>query len=341
MKRANGTGSIVRLKGNRRRPYAVKVSGRDRDGYVVQRVLSYHATAREAQAALEEYNRRAAAGQAPRVDMMAWTVGQVYEAWSARAYGKLGRASVASHRAAWGRVRRYEAETFRRVTLDMWQAVLDDDERRGLSQSSIHNDAALIRALCSYAMERDIIGKDYSAYLDIPTVAAKYHKGAFDDLQLARLEQLAAQDHPGAGSALIMCYTGFRVSELLSLGPFSYHPEAGGYLTGGVKTEAGRDRVVPVHPKIARYVQAWVAAYPHLSPQRYRAALFAPLAQALGVPEATPHWCRHTFATRLHAAGVDELTIKQLLGHSIKGDVTAGYIHPGVEALARELRKLA
>lgn len=55
MRRANGTGSVTKLSGNRRRPYAVKVSFRDQYGVIRQRVLSYHAKAAEAQAALDEY----------------------------------------------------------------------------------------------------------------------------------------------------------------------------------------------------------------------------------------------------------------------------------------------
>ncbi|MFQ9917460.1 MAG: hypothetical protein ACLRWQ_14705 [Flavonifractor plautii] len=78
MRRANGTGSIVKLSGNRRRPYLVKISARDKDGYVRQVALSYHAKLQEAQDALEEYNRKAAAGQTPSADMLSWTVEQVY-----------------------------------------------------------------------------------------------------------------------------------------------------------------------------------------------------------------------------------------------------------------------
>ena len=58
MKRANGTGSIVHLPGRRRRPWAVRVSGRGESGRVVQRLVSYHERAADAQSALEEYNRR-------------------------------------------------------------------------------------------------------------------------------------------------------------------------------------------------------------------------------------------------------------------------------------------
>ena len=42
MKRANGTGTLVKLSGNRRRPYAVRVPGRNERGRVIQRTLSYH-----------------------------------------------------------------------------------------------------------------------------------------------------------------------------------------------------------------------------------------------------------------------------------------------------------
>ena len=231
MRRANGTGSIVKLSGNRRRPYIVKISARDKDGYVRQVALSYHAKLQEAQEALEEYNRKAAAGQTPSADMLSWTVEQVYTAWSEREYPRSGKSSVASHKASWNqRVSRYAARKMRSVTLDEWQAILDEGEDEGRSQSSINNDAILIRALHAYAMKRDIIGKDYSRYLDIPTVDIKVKKGALNDLQLAKLEELARAGFPGASEAMVLCYTGLRISEFLSLTPFAYRSEDGGYL---------------------------------------------------------------------------------------------------------------
>ena len=68
MRRANGTGTITRLSGDRRRPYAVRVPCIDRRGHIQQKYLSYHASAREAQQALDEYNRQAANGIAPPPD---------------------------------------------------------------------------------------------------------------------------------------------------------------------------------------------------------------------------------------------------------------------------------
>lgn len=342
MRRANGTGSIVKLSGNRRRPYLVKISARDKDGYVRQVALSYHAKLQEAQEALEEYNRKAAAGQTPSADMLSWTVEQVYTAWSEREYPRSGKSSVASHKASWNqRVSRYAARKMRSVTLDEWQAILDEGEDEGRSQSSINNDAILIRALHAYAMKRDIIGKDYSRYLDIPTVDIKVKKGALNDLQLAKLEELARAGFPGASEAMVLCYTGLRISEFLSLTPFAYRSEDGGYLQCGVKSAAGRDRIIPIHPKISAYVQQWLSAEKGMSSDRYRISVFTPVVEQLGIPEATPHWCRHTFATLLSRSGVDEIKVKLLLGHSLKGNVTATYIHPTPADLAKEVKKLA
>lgn len=351
MRRPNGTGTIVKLSGNRRRPYVVRVAARDKYGYVIQRALSYHETVPQAQLALDEYNRRRTEGAAPAPDKLAMTVQQVFDAWSSREYRKLRPASIASHNAAWNkRVSRYANRKMRDVSLDEWQTILDGDEDRGLSQSLINNDAILIKALYGYSMERDIVGKDYSKYLDIPSVDPKRKKGAFSDLQMAKLEQMAADGFPWADTVLILCYTGFRISEFLSLTQFSYHSEDGGYLQGGTKTDAGRDRIVPIHPKIRPYLLRWLEKrtdsiiskdgrpVPHYW---YRETAFPPIAAALGAPEATPHWCRHTFATRMHAAGVDELSRKWLLGHSTKQDTTAQYTHETIAVLAREIQRLA
>lgn len=351
MKRANGTGSVVKLSGNRRRPWAVKVSGRNEYGHVIQKIVSYHEKASEAQLALDEYNRARASGAAPAVAKMSLTVGDVFEAWKAREYRKLKPASISSHNAAWNkRVSRFATRKMRDMTLDEWQSLLDEDEDSGLSQSSINNDALLIKALYNYAMERDIVGKDYAKYLDIPSVGAKRPRDALNDLQLAQLTQLAADGFPWADTALMLCYTGFRVSEFLQLTRFSYHPEDGGYLQGGLKTEAGKNRIVPIHPKIKPYLSAWLEkggdtiicsnSGKSILPISYR-EYFHPVAERLGVPDATPHWCRHTFATRLHFSKADPLTVKWLMGHSTKSDITAHYTHDTIGVLKEAILLLA
>lgn len=355
MRRANGTGTVVKLPGNRRQPYQVKISYHDEFGQLKQKPYGYYAKAAEAQAALEEYNRKKALGQAPKPGELSITVQQVYDAWSERTYKKLeakgSKQSIVSHKASWKkRVSVYADRKFRDVALDEWQAILDRCEEEDLSQSTINNAAILIKALHSYCMERDIIGKDYSQFLDIPTVDIKNPRGALNDLQLQQLSDLAASGFPWADTALMLCYTGFRVNAFLDLTPMSYHPN-GQYLYGGNKSENGKNRIVPVHPRIRPYLERWLAkggeniiCLDHGKRPSYsffRTTVFPPVMERLGMSEATPHWCRHTFSTRLYAAEVEELTIKWLMGHSTKSDVTAGYTHPELPTLTAAVRKLA
>ena len=206
----------------------------------------------------------------------------------------------------------------------------------------------LMSALYSYAMMRDIINKDYSAYVELPTVGAKYKKGAFSEVQVKKLEKMAAEGFPWADTALILCYTGFRIGELLDLTPFSYDAKAQ-TLTGGKKTAAGINRIVPVHPVIQPYITKRLSQRgdyiicgldaKKIPGNKYRAH-FEAIVSELGMPEATPHWCRHTFASRLYAAGVDALTSKRLLGHANK-DVTEGYTHTDLEQLKTAILLLA
>lgn len=138
MRRPNGYGTVTKLSGTRRCPYAVRVPCINRRGHVQQKYLSYHATAGEAQRALDEYTRQAAGGLAPPPDKLSVTLADVYGLWSARKYQKAGPASVSSYKASWGRLRALGGRHMRELTLDELQAVIDRDEKAGLSKSSIH-----------------------------------------------------------------------------------------------------------------------------------------------------------------------------------------------------------
>lgn len=343
MRRANGTGTITRLSGDRRRPYAVRVPCIDRRGHIQQKYLSYHASAREAQQALDEYNRQAANGIAPPPDKLQTTLADVYALWSARKYAKAGPSSVASYKASWARLCTLGSRHMRDITLDELQAIIDRDQKNGLSKSSIQNDKTLMTALFRFAMERDIVMKDYSAFVEMPTVGAKFEKGAFTDEQLRQIEQLSADGFPYADTVLILCYTGFRVTEFLTLKPDAYDPQKD-TLCGGLKTDAGRNRIVPVHPKIKPCLQSYlkrggktIICTPDgkpISSNKYRSAYFQPVMRQLGTEQATPHWTRHTFASLLHAAGAPELDIKRLMGHADK-NVTEHYTHLTIDNLRK------
>lgn len=339
MKRPNGYGTITKLSGARRKPYAVRVAQRDEKGRIVQRYLSFHATQKEAWEALESYVRKRKGGEAPAPESLGVTLREVYELWSARKYEGAGKSLIGGYRASWKRVSRYALTPVRNIGVDQWQAIVDDAERGGLSKAAIDSDIKLIHALCAYAMERDWIIKDYSQFVRLPSIPPKHEKGAFSLQEIDELEAMARAGAPGADAALVLCYTGWRITEFLQLTPASYDPLEK-TLTGGIKTKAGKNRIVPIHPRIQPYIDRWLArGEPYLytwgqsrGDGSFRRTLFRPLMERLRRPAATPHWCRHTFASLLHSANAKELNIKRLMGHSDK-DVTEHYTHISLEEL--------
>ena len=54
-----------------------------------------------------------------------------------------------------------------------------------------------------------------------------------------------------------------------------------------------------------------------------------------GATRVRPHRLRHTFATELATAGIDVLTLRELMGHA-SPETTAAYVHLSAETLAAE-----
>lgn len=350
MKRANGTGSISNLGPGRRKPYAVKESYRDDDGILHQRVLGTFRTRSEAQQWLECYNADKLRGLAPPPGALSVTIGQLWDAWSARELADAGASKRKNYTAPWDRrLSKYSARKIREMRTDDWQEIIDADVRAGLSSGSVDKLKVLMGALSRYALERDYIVKDYVQFVRMPKKQAVMEKGILTMDHLQHLTQLAAAGDPWADTVIILCYTGFRAQEFLNLTPESYRPEEGGYFIGGMKTDAGRDRTVPIHPAIAGYVQARLAqggeriicsAKGKAVPYGTYIDRFAALAEKIGQPKATPHWCRHTFTTMATEAHVDEVARKIILGHSMEKDITQHYTHAGVKFLVEEIVKI-
>ena len=69
--------------------------------------------------------------------------------------------------------------------------------------------------------------------------------------------------YPDIDLILIQCYSGWRPRELCYLRLEDIDLNARTF-TGGLKTDAGKNRIVPIHPKIQPIVAAWAASSPHL-----------------------------------------------------------------------------
>ena len=151
--------------------------------------------------------------------------------------------------------------------------------------------------------------------------------------------------------ALVLVYTGMRLNELLTVRRDDVHL-AEGYLIGGEKTEAGRRRVIPIHPDVRPFAAEWLAAgaggSPYLLASRYGLPRdhnnvrksFGSLMQKLGIQGVTPHTCRHTAATKMAASGLPPEVVKQILGHADIATTLNIYTHPDTALLVANLEKI-
>ena len=208
------------------------------------------------------------------------------------------------------------------------------------------NMKALGTSLFRYAMQLDIVDRNYAEYLYIAK-GDKKEKTAFTDDQL-RLMWDSVDTVPDVKYILILCYTGMRLGEMLSAKTENYHPDAG-YLITGSKTEAGKDRIITISPRICPFFGVFgVGEYlfftdgKNRNERHFRESIFYPVLQQLGIdtmnPDGThrytPHCCRHTFATLMKKVDAPATDKQKLIGHS-KFEMTAYYTHTDLESLRK------
>jgi len=339
-RRGNGSGSVYKRADLKACPWvAVTPAEYDDEGNRTTKVIGYFRTAQEATDALEEYRKH----PTTKIDI---TVAEVFAEWSGVAYKEISKQTQDNYDAAWKKLSAISELRFRDLrTAQMQQQI---DRISEMSLSTLSKVKALLTQLYDYAVQNDIIDKNYAKFIRLPK-KEKTKKDCFSDIELKKVEQ-AVGTVPFADVILMMCYTGFRVSEFLSLTVHSYDP-VNRTLTGGMKTDAGKDRVVPVHPKIRPLLETWLAKGGEtiicredgskMTADYFRRQCYYPALEQTGVRRLSPHATRHTFATRLSAAGVRTENIQQLCGHEDYSMTANVYVHQNVDELRKAIEAMA
>lgn len=344
MKRPNGAGTVRKLGGKRRKPWAAVITtGWDPEtGKRKQKYVGYFETYREAEDALILY----------RLDPMPAedaTLGAVYREWLATK-GDLSSSAQYGYRMAWRVLERLENVKIRDIRSGQLQKLVDTAKKEdgsAFSRGSLTQIKTVAVMIWDYAIKNDLTAKNYAKYIQLPKQARR-EKDCFTGIEVRKIKDAAAAGVPWADAVLMMIYSGFRISEFLSLDRFTVDVERMTF-TGGVKTDAGRNRVVPIHPLILPYVRSRLAqggermickpdgsAY---TPKSFRHAYYKAL-ESIGVRHLTPHATRHTFASMLAEAQVPTVEIQRLLGHTDYALTANVYTHVDVEALRKAVGSL-
>lgn len=350
MRRANGTGSIVYLGKKRRRPYGIRISTdvhkvmtdkglRYRQTY---KYLAYFATAREAQNYLDNLNTGKPV-PSPVTASKAPTLEEVFDRWLAQKLSRkrpLADMTVNSYKAALNRFGDLKGMRFDLIRHDDLQAAFT--QKSDKAASTVSHMRVVIKALYKYAIANGIVSMDYSTAIVADHEERKEVHHPFTAEEIRALWE--DHDDDMRKIALILIYTGMRISEWLLMTCENIHL-SDGYMVGGVKTTAGKNRIIPIHKDIIPLVDHFMqragtgCVYPSASGKPYVASNLNRVWRK-AVPNHLTHDCRHTCATAMENAGIPLLHRKLILGHSVQ-DITEGrYTHVDPAILVKDINSI-
>lgn len=273
----------------------------------------------------------------------------VYGEWEERHQEKVTRSTLNCYRAA----KKYFAPLFdmpfERIDLTELQECVD---ACGRGKRTRENMKVLGGLLYKYALPRHLSDMNYAMFLETGMNDKKTHP-AFSPEQIEIIRGAMGRI-AYAEEIYVLIYTGFRPAELFGLQKSAYQ-EINGVecLVGGIKTKAGKNRVVTLSPKVRSIIQArlkresvWLFPNPKggkMSVKAFREKCFYPALEAMGIqrcpaegaqPLYVPYSCRHTFSNLLKNVSGSDRDKADLMGH--RDYVTTKRIYQSAEILAKK-----
>lgn len=335
MRRANGTGSIYKMTHKPlRKPYRVVITaGFTDDGKAIRKTVGTFKTAREAQECLKNYNGNPA--ECIRQDI---TFGQCWE-WMLEDKKRAG-VGLKPYTAARPRVEHLFKRQITDIRLADLQRIIDAHSH--MSRSTIKVILKGLNGTYRAAAKNDIKLTNYPSLLVLPP-EPENKEGIHKPYTPAEIVDLWEANDKMSKWQLIYIYTGMRPAELVNMELDNIHLKER-YMIGGVKTKAGKNRIIPIAECIvplltdayakAKFKQAATLGKVMPAYKTYRLAISAANGHR-------PHDGRHTFATFADACGIDENIIKRILGHSLAANITQSiYTHKDTADLVAAVNKL-
>ena len=333
MRLPNGYGSIIKNRGNRRKPYQVRITrGWDDNGKQLYSTLGWFEKREEAIIALSEYN-----SSPYDIEANKETFTEVFEKWKLEHYPKVSNNAIVNYNLAYKYCKSIHKMRFKDIRLTHLQAIIDNCGKGYPTRKIIK---ALMNQLFSFAIKNDIVEKKYSQFVDVGQNEGKVNRKPFTKEEIKKLfdnvDKLEWTD-----TVLIMIFSGLRVGELLDLKTKNIHLEER-YMIGGLKTKAGRNRIIPINKKIEPFIRKYYNLENEylitnfkgnqMLYSNYRREKFDNVMEKLRMKH-NPHECRHTFASLMDSAGANKLCLKRIIGHSSQDITEDVYTHKTIEEL--------
>lgn len=368
-RRPNGSGTVVKLSGRRRKPFCAKVTLDERNltnGEKKRLVIGTFETYQEALNALSLYsltvNNTISKKEAMEIDPEVYqkvqdkmskkvpTFLDIYYILDKDEFSLLSAQTQNSMHGAIKHLKKLHYLKIDQITLRMIQDVFDED-------GSNHSTQVHMKTICTkvfrYAVVNQCIERndDYTSYIRI----AKYEESDMHrSYTINEILALKKADTPEAHIMLIFIYTGVRINELLNINRDNIHIDEKcdddgterliSYMITGSKTKAGKNRIVPIHDDIKQYViDELLKPEKRLVDVTY--ANFTTRTVLIKVNKLlnthhTMHDTRKTFATLCQMNNLNVYIRKKVLGHRMNDITFDVYTNESKNRLWIEINKI-
>lgn len=349
LQRANGTGSVYKLSGRRRNPWRAVVTlgwalNEDKGKLVQNRVtVGYFHTKDEAIQAFINYNASPYDIQTNSV-----TFEEVYELWSQEYFPTLAnKSSIRTVTAAYRYCSPLYKMRMKDIRVEHLEGTIRDADVGSATKGRIKS---LFNMMYRYAMKHEIVQKDYAQLCNaVKRESPEREIVPFSPEEINLLWE-NVEEVPFADMILIGIYSGWRPQELAILKNADIDLAAG-TMKGGMKTDAGKNRIVPIHPLIRPLIERRYSSDreylfndengqqgTYMTYDKYRGR-FNKVMKHLNLTHR-PHETRHTFITKAKECHVDEYILKLIVGHAITDITEKTYTHRTMEQLHKEICKI-
>lgn len=321
-RRPSGTGTIVKVAGKRTRPYLALLPATYSSGEKSRKPLGYFATYTEADEALA----RARLEKNRDRQLLTWE--DMYSSFTHSNYfSELSVDGQKSHLKSWKHLKCVSGKKVVETTKKDFEGAVQKMHSDGLGRETCLKVRNLASLLCQEAMGEKLISVNFARLVKLPKEEKKV-KPPFSSSDMKKLWNLSDLGDTAADVTLLMCYTGMRPSECLGL-LLEKHLFLGqyNYFRTGSKTDAGRDRIIPIPPVLLPIVfrlkggRTTGPLVPTPSGgiwgrDNWRNRQFNPLRKTIGAEWASPYTCRHTFSNMQRRRGVDTEIMMEIMGHA-------------------------
>ena len=368
-RRPNGSGTVVKLSGRRRKPYCARVTLDERNlinGEKKRLVIGTFETYQEALNALSLYsltkNNTISKKEAMEIDPEVYqkvqekmskkvpTFLDIYYILDKDEFSLLSPQTQNSMHGAIKHLKKLHYLKIDQITLRMIQDVFDED-------GSNHSTQVHMKTICTkvfrYAVVNQYISRDddYTSYIRV----AKYEESDMHrPYTINEILALKRAGTPEAHIMLIFIYTGVRINELLNINRDNIHIDEKcdddgterliSYMITGSKTKAGKNRIVPIHDDIKQFViDELLKPEKRLVDVTY--ANFTTRTVLIKVNKLlnthhTMHDTRKTFATLCQMNNLNVYIRKKVLGHRMNDITFDVYTNESKNRLWTEINKI-